>query len=91
MAEGADFDYGKLLADKRDEVAAFVKQAQDDFADANPAYEEMEGVVAGVPSLADFDVIIDAGGDSIDPENAVPFTLKTPAGRRSSSRATSTT
>ena len=28
---------------------------------ANPDYEEMEGVVAGVPSLADYDVIIDAG------------------------------
>jgi hypothetical protein len=41
----------------------------------------MEGVVAGVPSLADYDVIIDAGGDASDPENAVPFSLKTPAGR----------
>ena len=49
LAEGADFDYGKLLADKRSEVAASVKKLQDDFADANPAYEEMEGVVAGVP------------------------------------------
>ena len=40
---------------------AFVEQAQETFAAANPAYEEMEGVVAGVPSLADYDVIIDAG------------------------------
>ena len=48
---------------------------------ANPAYEEMEGVVAGVPSLADYDVIIDAGGDASDPENAVPFSLKTPDGQ----------
>ena len=49
LAKGADFDYGKLLADKRSEVAASVKKLQDDFAEANPAYEEMEGVVAGVP------------------------------------------
>ena len=41
----------------------------------------MEGVVAGVPSLADYDVIIDAGGDACDPENAVPFDVKTPAGK----------
>ena len=41
----------------------------------------MEGVVAGVPSLADYDVIIDAGADGSDPENAVPFSLKTPAGK----------
>jgi hypothetical protein len=81
LAKGADFNYGKLLADKRSEVAATVKKLQTDFAEANPAYEEMEGVVAGVPSLADFDVIIDAGGDASDPENAVPFSVKTPAGR----------
>ena len=54
---------------------------QDTYIDANPAYEEMEGVVAGVPTLADYDVIIDAGSDKSDPENAVPFTVKTPAGR----------
>ncbi len=81
LAKGSDFDYGKLLADKRAEVAAAVKKLQTDFAEANPAYEEMEGVVAGVPQLADFDVIIDAGGDVSDPENAVPFSVKTPAGR----------
>jgi len=81
LAEAADFDYAKLLAGSREEVAAAVKRLQADFVAANPAYEEMEGVVAGVPSLADFDVIIDAGGDKSDPENAVPFSVKTPAGK----------
>jgi Imelysin len=81
LAEAADFDYAKLLEDKRADVQAFVQEAQETFAAANPAYEEMEGVVAGVPSLADFDVIIDAGADKSDPENAVPFSLKTPAGK----------
>ena len=38
-------------------------------------------MVAGVPELADYDVIIDAGGDASDPENAVPFSLETPAGK----------
>ena len=37
--------------------------------------------MAGVPSLADYDVIIDAGSDASDPENAVPFDVETPAGR----------
>jgi hypothetical protein len=81
LAEKADFDYAKLLADQRSEVRGLVKDLQDGFAKANPAYEEMEGVVAGVPQLADFDVIIDAGGDASDPENAVPFSIKTPDGR----------
>jgi hypothetical protein len=81
LAEAADFDYAALLADKRADVKAFVEEAQATFGRANPAYEEMEGVVAGVPSLADYDVIIDAGADKSDPENAAPITLKTPGGK----------
>jgi hypothetical protein len=81
LAKQVDFDYDKLLADHRAEVRTLVKDMQDGFAKANPAYEQMEGVVAGVPQLADFDVIIDAGGDASDPENAVPFSIKTPDGR----------
>ena len=81
LARSADFDYARLLDERRAEVRGLVRQAQRDFAKANPAYEQMEGVVAGVPSLADYDVIIDAGSDASDPENAVPFDVTTPAGR----------
>jgi nitrous oxide reductase accessory protein NosL len=80
-AEAAGFDYGRLLRERRAEVAGLVEGMQATFREANPAYEEMEGVVAGVPELADFDVIIDAGGDKSDPENAVPFSIETPEGR----------
>jgi hypothetical protein len=81
LAKAAGFDYERLLRENRAEVRAFVKDAQAAFRAANPSYEEMEGVVAGVPQLADYDVIIDAGGDASDPENAVPFDIKTPDGR----------
>src|SRR3954471_15501943 len=81
LAKSENFDYGKLLQTHRSEVADQVKAMQDTYIDANPAYEEMEGVVAGVPELADYDVIIDAGSDKSDPENAVPFSVKTPAGK----------
>jgi hypothetical protein len=81
LAEAADFDYAKLLADNREEVQTAIKELQGAHIQANPAYEEMEGVVAGVPSLADYDVIIDAGSDGSDPENAVPFSLTTKAGK----------
>lgn len=81
LAEAADFDYARLLRERRPEVARLVRRLQTDFHAANPSYEEMEGVVAGVPELADFDVSIDAGGDASDPENAVPFSVETPAGR----------
>lgn len=56
----------------KDLVAAMQKS----WRAANPAYEEMEGIVAGVPSLASYDNILDAGSDGSDPENAVPFDLK---------------
>jgi hypothetical protein len=80
-AEAVDFDYVRLLESDREGVQSFIAESQQSFGRANPAYEEMEGVVAGVPSLADYDVIIDAGADGSDPENAVPFSLKTPAGK----------
>jgi hypothetical protein len=81
LAKSMDFDYARLLEEHRLEVRRLVRKAQRDFVEANPAYEEMEAVVAGVPSLADYDVIIDAGGDASDRENAVPFDVTTPAGR----------
>ena len=81
LAGSTDFDSKRLLAEHRDEVAKLMTEAKATFKDSNPAYEEMEGVVAGVPELADYDVIIDAGGDASDPETAVPFSIKTEDGR----------
>jgi hypothetical protein len=80
LAKGAGFDYSKLLETNRENVAAVLDDAKAAYARANPAYEEMEGIVAGVSSLADYDVIIDAGSSGEDPENAVPFDLKLPNG-----------
>ncbi len=82
LAKASDFDYASMLEANRPEVADAVKAIQDGHIKANPDYEEMEGVVAGVPELADYDVIIDAGADKSDPENAVPFSLETPNGRK---------
>ncbi len=81
LAKAANFDYERMLEENREDVRRLVKEAQAGFTKANPSYEEMEGVVAGVPSLADYDVIIDAGGDASEPESAVPFNIETPAGR----------
>ena len=81
LAEQSGFDTKKMLADNQEEVAKLLGDAKKTFRAANPAYEEMEGVVAGVPSLADYDVIIDAGSDASDPESAVPFSIKTEDGK----------
>ena len=80
LAGAADYDYARLLTGKRDDVRSAVEAMQATWREANPEYEEMEGVVAGVPELAEFDVIIDAGADKSDPENAVPFDVELPDG-----------
>jgi hypothetical protein len=80
LAEEANFDYNALLEQNRDEVQRILEESKDTFSAANPAYEEMEGIVAGVPRLAQYDVDIDAGADASDPENAVSFSLELPNG-----------
>ena len=69
-----------MLEDDRAEVEEILATGQDAYRAANPAYEEMEGIVAGVPRLAQYDVDIDAGADASDPENAVSFSLELPDG-----------
>ena len=81
LAKGAGFDHARMLEENRGEVEAILARSKDAYRKANPAYEEMEGIVAGVASLADYDVIIDAGSSGEDPENAVPFDVKLPDGR----------
>jgi hypothetical protein len=80
LAESVDFDYSRLLAEHREELAGILTRSKDAFVQANPSYEEMEGIVAGVPRLAQYDVDIDAGSDASDPENAVSFNLDLPGG-----------
>ena len=80
LAEAADFDYDALLREDGDEVAELLAESKEAFEVANPSYEEMEGIVAGVPRLAQYDVDIDAGSDASDPESAVSFSLERPDG-----------
>jgi hypothetical protein len=82
LAESAGFDYAALWESNPAEVSAALSDAKSAWMTASPLYEQMEGIVAGTPSLAEYDVILDAGasGDE-DPENAVPFDLTLPDGR----------
>jgi len=82
LARDEKFDYDALLREHRAEVRDSVTSMQATWRRANPLYEQAEGVVAGVPELADYDVILDAGASAADdPENAVPFDLKRPDGK----------
>ncbi len=79
LAESYDFDYAKMMKNDRAEVERILGEAKKAFAVANPSYEEMEGIVAGVPRLAHYDVDIDAGSDAkSDPSSAVSFTIDVP-------------
>ncbi len=82
LAESVDFDYDRLLKEHGDEVEQILGESKEAFVAANPAYEEMEGIVAGVPRLAQYDVDVDAGSDASTPEDAVSFSLTTPAGKQ---------
>jgi hypothetical protein len=81
LAKQSNFNYERMLEENRAEVNAILDEAKATYVRANPAYEEMEGIVAGVASLADYDVIIDAGSSGEDPESAVPFDLELPNGK----------
>lgn len=79
-AEAVGFDHAALLKEDRRAVADYVEAAQKAWQEANPAYEEAEGVVAGVPSLAQYDVDLDAGSDGKTPADAVSFDVELPDG-----------
>lgn len=82
LAAAANFDYAALWANQSEAVKAALQGARDAWMLAAPAYEKMEGIVAGTPSLAEYDVILDAGASGEeDPEGAVPFDLTLEDGR----------
>ena len=78
-ARRAGFAYGALARDPA--VLRDLARAKALWVKGNPYYERVEGVVAGTPSLAVYDVILDAGSSAKeDPASAVPFDLKLPNG-----------
>ncbi|HXW00487.1 MAG TPA: imelysin family protein [Anaerolineae bacterium] len=82
LAKAANFDYAALWQEKPDEVVKVIEEARAAWMAASPSYEQIEGLVAGVPAMAEYDLILDAGAaGSEDPEGAVPFDLTLPDGR----------
>jgi hypothetical protein len=78
-SKAADFDYARVGSSPA--VRNDLTRAKKLWIAGNPLYERVEGVVAGTPSLAVYDVILDAGSSAAeDPAGAVPFDLKLPNG-----------
>jgi hypothetical protein len=81
LAKGANFDYAALLKSQQPDVIKTILDARAVWTKASPLYEQMEGIVAGTPSLAQFDVDMDAGASGAeDPASTVSFDLKLPDG-----------
>ena len=79
-AKQNDFAYPALAQSAA--VRRDLARAKALWIEGNPYYERVEGIVAGTPSLAIYDVIIDAGSSAKeDPASAVPFDLRLPTGR----------
>jgi hypothetical protein len=81
LAEAEKFDYTPLWKNQAKAVSTALESAKSAWIEASPLYEQMEGIVAGVPSLAEYDVILDAGTSGEEPDSAVPFDLKLPDGK----------
>jgi hypothetical protein len=82
LAKSANFDYTALWKNRRADVAQAIERARGDWIVTSPTYEQMEGIVAGTPSLVQYDVILDAGAAATESiEDAVPFDLTLPDGR----------
>ncbi len=82
LARAADFDHASLWQTNRSKVKPVLARSKALWIEGNPYYERVEGVVAGTPSLAVYDVILDAGSSAKeDPASAVPFDLRLADGR----------
>ncbi len=71
LAEEAGFDYAVLWDERADELVPLLEKMKADWVDGNPYYERMEGVVAGTPSLAEYDVIRAAAASTAAASDAI--------------------
>ncbi|MCB8943242.1 MAG: EfeM/EfeO family lipoprotein [Ardenticatenaceae bacterium] len=82
LAASSGFDYQAMWDNNTTEAAQLVADAQAAWVEASTHYELDEGIIAGVPSLASYDVWIDAGPSAEeDPAEAYEWTLELPDGR----------
>jgi len=77
-----NFDYAAAWAADGPALAQLMADAKTHWTTASTHYELDEGIIAGVPSLAFYDVWIDAGPSAAeDPTGAYEWTLELPDGR----------
>ncbi len=82
LMAGYNFDYEAAWAAEQATLSELATRAKSNWQQASQYYELDEGIIAGVPSLAFYDVWIDAGPSAAeDPAEAYQWTLELPDGR----------
>jgi hypothetical protein len=82
LTKAAGFNYKKLAATQANAVRSALKGTRTPWYVASNAYESMEGIVAGVDMLSDFDKNLDAGTSKAEGgDTVVDFNLTLPNGK----------
>jgi hypothetical protein len=80
LVKAADFDYERAWGDGA-AIRTLIADMRAQFNTAHTGYENVEGIVAGVPSLSEFDTILDAGASGKEGrDNVADYTLALPDG-----------
>jgi Imelysin len=76
LADEASFDYQVLAEQAPEHAAPLLRDTRAAWIAASPEYERIEGIVAAVLVLEEFDVILDSGSSGAERgEHVVPFDL----------------
>jgi len=76
LIKNCDFDYAKCWSKNRTVLTNDVKEFKEAWIESSNNYEIIEGLVAGIPTLVKYDLILDAGiAASEGDEDIAPFDL----------------
>jgi len=82
LAQAAGFDYRTIAGEQKTAVLERLLEARAAWRNAAVSYSYMEALIAGAPSLADFDVILDTGSAAGEGDESVaPYDLTLSDGR----------
>ncbi|WGF90007.1 imelysin family protein [Marinivivus vitaminiproducens] len=82
LVQSVGGDAGALSGEQGVQAATMIADMRQTWVEVHNNYEQVEGIVAGVPSLSDYDLILDAGVAEADgPDDVAPFDLTLPDGK----------
>jgi hypothetical protein len=73
-------DYAAAWAASGPELSKQVETIRNVWLDASNRYETIEGIVAGIPEMAKYDLILDAGNPGTESEDVAEYDLTLPDG-----------